>query len=96
MNKASAHCVETPELAQHQKQSGHASVIPGRLTIRAERQGRVSSCEEPLALDCAPTCAEGCTEKTFSQMLLKMHYTSPDFFPFLLLNFTFFILRKCF
>lgn len=80
MNKASAHCVETPELAQHQKQSGDASVIPGRLPSCAERQGRIGSRGEPLALLCALTCAEGCTANTSSQMLLKIHYACPCFF----------------
>lgn len=95
MNKASAHCVETPELALSQKQPGDASVIPGWLTIRAERQGSVSSRGEPLALRSVPTFTEGCTGNTSSQMLLDMHYTSPHFF---LLSFSliFFFLRKCF
>lgn len=95
MNKASAHCVETPELALSQKQPGDASVVPGSLTIRAERQGSVSSCGEPLALHSVPTFAEGCTGNASSQMLLDMHYTSPDFF---LLSFSliFFFSQKVF
>lgn len=40
-----------------------------------------------MALHCALTCAEGCAENTSAQMLLKMHYASPYFFPFHLLNF---------
>ena len=77
MNKASARCVETPELAQRQECDGDAAAMPGRLPIRAGRQGRVSSRREPLALRCALTCAEGCTENSSSRMSLKVHSPSP-------------------
>lgn len=81
MTKASAGCVETPELAEHQQQAGDAGVIPGRLASHAERQGRIRSRGEPLAL----RCAEGCAENTSSEMLLKMHYASLYFFSFSLI-----------